>query len=286
MKINAYAKINIGLDVLGRRDDGYHEVRMIMQSIKLHDVLTIEKTDSSQIVITANSKDIPTGQDNLIYKAAKLVIDEYKLRQGIRIDLEKNIPVAAGLAGGSTDAAATIRAMNELFELGLGREELIKHGVRIGADVPYCLTYGTALAEGIGEILTPTDPCPPCHVLLAKPPAGVSTAYVYSHLELDNITHPDIDGILLGIKKKDICDIAHNMGNVLETVTVPELPVIGKLKKIMTDCGSIGALMSGSGPTVFGLFGSDDEMQRAYECIRGSDFSGELFMTGFYDPDR
>ena len=286
MKVKAYAKINIGLDVLGRRDDGYHEVRMIMQSIGLCDELTVEVNDGPQVIISTDRRELPTGDDNLIYKAARLIIEEYGLQSGIKVDLKKNIPVAAGLAGGSTDAAATIRAMNDLFGLGLTTDELAKLGARIGADVPYCIIYGTALCEGIGEILTPTAPCPPCPVLLAKPDEGVSTAYVYSHLKLDGITHPDIDAIITGIEKGDINEIARNMGNVLETVTMREMSVIGKLKQLMCDSGSIGSLMSGSGPTVFGLFETEEDMQRAYDNICGSGFSGDLFMTGFYDPGR
>ena len=286
MTENAYAKINIGLDVLGRRDDGYHEVRMIMQSIGLCDILTIDANDGPQILISTDNGQLSTGEDNLIYKAAKLMITQYALPCGIKVHLKKNIPVAAGLAGGSTDAAATIRAMNRLFGLGLATDELARLGAQIGADVPYCIIYGTVLCEGIGEILTPLDPCPPCNVLLAKPEAGVSTAYVYSNLKLEGISHPDMDAMISGIRCGDINMVARNMGNVLETVTMNEIPVIGELKRIMNESGCIGSLMSGSGPTVFGLFETRKAMQRAYDNIRGSGLSGDLFMTGFYDPGR
>ncbi|MCR5302646.1 MAG: 4-(cytidine 5'-diphospho)-2-C-methyl-D-erythritol kinase [Lachnospiraceae bacterium] len=282
MIINAYAKINLGLDVLRRRADGYHEVRMIMQSIGVHDELTVEKTQDASVKISTDREDLPVGEDNLIYRAAKLMMDEYHLPGGIRAVLKKSIPVAAGLAGGSADAAATLKAVNALYELGLEDSELMKLGVRIGADVPYCILNGTALSEGIGEILTPLDPCPDCGVLLAKPPISVSTGYVYSNLIPDGIVHPDIDAIISGIEKGDIYEIARNMGNVLETVTIPANPVIADIKKVMSDNGSIGCLMSGSGPTVFGLFGSDGSMQKAYDAILATGFSGELFKTEFY----
>lgn len=284
MKIDAHAKINLGLDVIRRRDDGYHEVRMIMQTIGLHDELRIERLEREGIVITTERDDLPVNKDNLIYRAAKLMIDEYSLEGGISVGLTKNIPVAAGLAGGSSDAAATLRAVNELYELGLSDDELAKLGVRIGADVPYCIMGGTALSEGIGEVLTPLAPCPACRVLLAKPPVGVSTAYVYSHLDLKSVTHPDIDRMQKGIDKGDIGTIADAVGNVLETVTVPANPVINDIKKMMNENGALASLMSGSGPTVFGLFLSDDDMLKAYECIKRSGIAPELVMTEIFDP--
>ncbi len=283
MKINAYAKINLGLDVLGKRDDGYHEVRMIMQTVELHDELAIERTDKPGISITTGRDDLGSFEDNLIYKAAKLIMNEYDLAGGIKVDLTKNIPVAAGLAGGSTDAAATLIAVNELFGLGLSQDELKKLGVRIGADVPYCIMGGTALSEGIGERLTLLAACPQCGVILAKPPVAVSTAYVYNHLSIDTVKHPDIDAIIKGIEKKDIGEVSANLGNVLESVTVSEYPVITEIKQVMKECGG-ASLMSGSGPTVFGLFGSDEDMQEAYNRLKESGKVPELFMTRIYDP--
>ena len=286
MKINAYAKINLGLDVLARRPDGYHEVRMIMQTIGVCDVLDITKTGTPGITITSNRNDLPVNEDNLIHKAATLIMGEYDIEGGISVDLTKNIPMAAGLAGGSTDAAAVLKAVNELYGLGLTAEELMRLGVRIGADVPYCIMGGTALACGIGEILTPLKACPHCKLVLAKPVTGVSTAKVYKSLKLDCVKHPDIDAILRGIENGSIREVADNLGNVLETVTVPENPVIEDIKNLMLENGSIGSLMSGSGPTVFGLFTSDDEAKAAFDAVKRSGYAPELFITEIYDPNR
>ena len=285
MRINAYAKINIGLDVLRRRSDGYHEVRMIMQSIGIHDELDIERSSGSGIRINTDRQNLPVNEDNLVYKAARLIMDEYGVKGGLNVNLSKNIPVAAGLAGGSTDAAATLVAVNELYGLGLDKEELRRLGVRIGADVPFCIMQGTVLSEGIGEILTPLKPCPWCRILLAKPPIGVSTAYVYTHLKLDEVTHPDIDGIISGIEKGDLYGIADNMGNVLESVTIPANPVVGDIKDIMRENGAFSVLMSGSGPSVFGMFDNEDDFERAYRSLDGSGLVNELFKTCTFDPN-
>ena len=286
MKINAYAKINIGLDVLKRRVDGYHEVRMIMQSIALHDELEIDRTDERGIFIHTDREDLPVNEDNLIYKAAGLMMDEYDLPGGMRIELTKIIPIAAGLAGGSSDAASAIIAINKLYQLGLKQEELASIGVRIGADVPFCIMGGTVLSEGIGEILTPISPFPGCGILIAKPPVSISTAYVYSHLCLDKITHPDIDGMISGIDRGDIKEISSRMGNVLESVTIEDNPVIEDIKRIMIENGSVGALMSGSGPSVFGLFDSEEMIKKTYEILSGSGLVSELFITEPLDPQN
>jgi 4-diphosphocytidyl-2-C-methyl-D-erythritol kinase len=284
MKINAHAKINLGLDVVGKREDGYHEVRMIMQTIELHDELTVERTEESRIQISTDREDLSVGKDNLIHKAAKLLMDEYDLPGGIKVQLKKNIPVAAGLAGGSTDAAATMIAVNELFDLGLTRDELMKRGVRIGADVPYCIMGGTALSEGIGEILTPIGPCPEWRVLIAKPPVSVSTAHVYHSFRPEKVKHPDIDMIAEGIAQGDFHKVVSNMGNVLESVTMEEVPYIGKIKNTMADQGY--PLMSGSGPTVFGLFETDEAINRAYGDLKKTDHVEDLVITRICDPGR
>ncbi len=282
MKIKAYAKINLGLDVTGKREDGYHEVRMIMQTIELADVLEFERTDERGIVISTDREDLSAGEDNLIYKAAKLLMDEYDLPGGIKVQLQKNIPVAAGLAGGSTDAAATLKAVNELFETGLSQDDLMKAGVRIGADVPYCIMGGTCLAEGIGEILTPIEPCPGWRVLIAKPSVAVSTAHVYRNLRLLDITHPDIDMIAEGIKEKDMDKVARYMGNVLESVTEREVSLIGDIKRDIKNAGGY-PLMSGSGPTVFGLFKDDGGINAAYERLKQKEDVSDLFITRITD---
>ena len=278
MKINAYAKINLGLDVIGKRDDGYHEVRMIMQTIELHDELVVDRTDEAKIDISTGRDDLSAGEDNLIHKAARLMMDEYGLTGGIKVDLTKNIPMAAGLAGGSTDAAATMLAVNELYSLGLSREKLMKLSVRIGADVPYCIMGGTALSEGIGEILTPLTPCPEWKVLIAKPPAAVSTAYVYKHYDAKKAQHPDIDRLIRAIGDADLHAVAESMGNVLESVTINEVPSVGQIKDIMSENGGY-SLMSGSGPTVFGLFEKDEDINRAYECLDRKEYVSDLFIT-------
>lgn len=290
MEINAYAKINIGLDVIRRRPDGYHEVRMIMQQIGLHDILHINREEARGIRIASDREDLSVGEDNLVYKAAKLMMDEYGLTGGISVNLIKNIPVAAGLAGGSTDAAATLVAVNDLYGLGLTQEELMKLGVRIGADVPFCIMGGCALAEGIGEILTPMESRARFKVLLAKPSEGVSTKYVYEHLNFDRMIHPDIDAIAHGLRSEDTEKIALNMGNVMETVTVSEVPSIAGIERIMKDCpGIIRVMMSGSGPTVYGLFAADspDEVIReAYNSIKQSGLAPEVYITDFRYPEN
>ena len=254
ISLKALAKINLGLDVVRRREDGYHEVRMIMQTIQLYDRLDIKRTQEPGIQIQTNLSFLPVNENNLIYKAAKLLMDEFSITDGVSVKLDKRIPVAAGMAGGSTDAAAMLIGVNRLFSLGLTKRELMERGVQIGADVPYCIMRGTALAEGIGEALSPLPPMVKCPVLIAKPSISVSTKFVYQNLKLDDTTiHPDIDRLIDDIKAKNLHDIAAHMGNVLETVTIPNYPVIDEIKKHMLSNGAVGAMMSGSGPTVFGL---------------------------------
>lgn len=253
--INAPAKINIGLDVLRRREDGYHEVKMIMQSIRLFDRLTLTKSDKPGIRLTTNLRFLPVNEDNLVYRSAKLLMDEYKLEGGLDIQLDKRIPVAAGMAGGSTDAASCMLALNDLYELGLSKRQLMKRGVRLGADIPYCILKGTALSEGIGEKISTIPKMPDCYVLICKPGIHVSTGFVYTNLVLDeNTPHPDIDYMITCMKKKDLKTLCQNLGNVLETVTIPAHPEIAKIKETMMQEGALGSLMSGSGPTVFGIF--------------------------------
>lgn len=277
----AMAKVNLGLDVLRRRQDGYHEVRMIMQSVDLYDVLTFEKTEAAGIVIRTNKKNIPTDQRNLIYKAADLLMQKYSITDGLRVTLEKRIPMAAGMAGGSTDAAAVFVAMNELFSLHMTQESMCELAVTIGADVPYCIVGGTVLAEGIGEKLTKLADAPACTLLIAKPSVGVSTKYVYENLHADKLRqHPDIDGMLTAICEDDLDGVAKRLGNVLETVTVKAYPVIEKLKSWMMEHGAVNALMSGSGPTVFGIYKEAQEAQRACEQLRRLDLAQQVETAG------
>lgn len=287
ISLKALAKINLGLDVVRRREDGYHEVRMIMQTIYLYDRLDIKRTQEPGIQIQTNLSFLPVNENNLIYKAAKLLMDEFSITDGVSVKLDKRIPVAAGMAGGSTDAAAMLIGVNRLFSLGLTKRQLMERGVQIGADVPYCIMRGTALAEGIGEELSPLPPMVKCPVLIAKPSISVSTKFVYQNLKLDDTTiHPDIDRLIDDIKAKNLHDIAAHMGNVLETVTIPNYPVIDEIKKHMLSNGAVGAMMSGSGPTVFGLFDDEDTAKKAYKAMRSSHLARQVYLTSVYNNRR
>ena len=289
LSLKAYGKINLGLDVLGRRDDGYHQVRMIMQTVGIFDRIDLIREEQPGIQIETNLFYLPTNENNLVYKAARMLMDEFSIKEGVSIRLRKFIPVSAGMAGGSSDAAAVLFGMNKMFRLELTTEQLMERGVKIGADVPYCILRGTALSEGIGEILTPLPPVPQCQVLIAKPGVNVSTRFVYTNLHANQLKpeqHPDIDGILSGIEKQDIYQIAGCLGNVLETVTVREYPVIQSLKDFMIEYGAIGSLMSGSGPTVFGLFTNPVAAERAFEELRSGTaaiLAKQVYLTSFYN---
>lgn len=287
ISLKALAKINLGLDVVRRREDGYHEVRMIMQTIHLYDRLTITKQKEPGITITSNLSFLPVNENNLVYKAGKLLVDEFQITEGVHVNLQKRIPVAAGMAGGSTDAAAMLYGMNEIFGLKLSRNDLMERGVQIGADVPYCIMRGTALAEGIGEKLKQLPPMVKCPVLIAKPAISVSTKFVYTNLKLDeNTVHPDIDALVRDIKKKDLMSVAQDMGNVLESVTIPEYPVIAEIKEHMMQHGAINAMMSGSGPTVFGLFADEETAKAAYEAMKKSTLAKQVYLTSIYNNRR
>ncbi len=284
IKLKALAKINLGLDVIGKREDGYHEVRMIMQTIHLYDQLEIKKVDGPGISMDANLDFLPLNENNLIVKAAKLMQETYSMKEGVHVSLKKYIPVSAGMAGGSTDAAAVLYGMNELFGLGAKRQQLMELGVKIGADVPYCLMRGTALAEGIGEKLKSLPPVPKCPVLIAKPGINVSTKFVYENLRLDRHTvHPNIDALLDAIRAKDLHALSHNMGNILETVTIHQYPVIEEIKEHMKAHGAINAMMSGSGPTVFGLFEDEKGAQKAYEAMKKARLAKQVYLTSIYN---
>lgn len=255
MRIKAYAKINLSLDVLRKREDGYHELRMIMQTVDLYDELFIEKIPQKKIILDCDKKWLPCDERNLIYRAAQLLYSKKDIKEGVHISLKKNIPTAAGMAGGSSDAAATLVGMNELFQLGCHKTELRSMGVTLGADVPYCISGGTVLSEGIGEILTPLPKTPDGYIVIAKPDLSVSTRYVYENLHADTLTfHPDVDGMINAVNANDLQMIAEKMGNVLESVTIKKYPLLEEMKKELVRQGALGAMMSGSGPTIFGLF--------------------------------
>lgn len=284
--VKAPAKINLALDVTGRRPDGYHDLRMIMQTVALYDELTIRWTPENKI--TVNSSVPITGlrdpEQNLVYRAARLLCEHASIEGGFIIDLKKNIPMAAGMAGGSTDCAAALIGINQLLGLHLTDSILCSLGVTLGADVPYCIQKGTALAEGIGEILTPLSAPPAFHVLLAKPDISVSTAYVYGNLSTDSLTsHPRIDDMVAAIKNKDRDGMTNLLENVLETVTIPAFPVIGDLKNELAALGADGVLMSGSGPTVFALFENESTCRAALDKCKNDHPEYFCIQTTFTD---
>ena len=284
MRLRALAKINLGLDILGKREDGYHEVRMIMQTIQMYDVLEMKKKKEPGISLSVNYPFIPNDERNLVYKAAKLLMDEFQIEQGVSIRLDKFIPVAAGMAGGSSDAAAALVGMNRLFKLGLSEQDLMDRAVNIGADVPYCVMRGTALAEGIGEKLTRIRQVPECYVLVGKPAVNVSTKVAYESLKLDEIqVHPDIDGMIRDIENGDLYSMTSKMGNVFEPGIIGEYPVIKEIKDLMEENGALKAIMSGSGPTVFGIFDDKEKMEKAAEVLRESRLAKTVFATEAYN---
>ena len=280
IRLKARAKINLGLDVLRKREDGYHDVRMVMQTIGIYDRLIITRIPEEDIRIKSNLFFLPVNENNLIYKAAKLLKDSFGFAGGVEIDLNKFIPVSAGLAGGGADAASTLFGINRLFDLGLSTKDLMELGVSIGADVPYCVMRGTALAEGIGEKLTALPPLPRCWILIAKPPINVSTKLVYESLDMNGVDrHPDIDGLIDAIKRQDINGVCSLMGNVLENVTVPLYPVIESIKNDMMDNGAINAMMSGSGPTVFGIFPDEETILKCQAFLKKKGEARQVYIT-------
>ena len=287
LELKALGKINLGLDVLGRRENGYHDVRMVMQTVYLYDRIIMKKSKTPGIRLETNLYYLPVNENNLAYQAAQMLMDEFHIEEGVSIQLDKHIPVAAGMAGGSSNAAAVLFGMNRMFSLGLSQKELMERGVKLGADVPYCIMRGTVLAEGIGEILTPLSPMPKCYVLIAKPAISVSTKMVYEKLDSHEIEdHPDIDGILAGLKAGDLKKVAGSMGNGLERVTVDAYPVIDQIKKMMIKEGALNAMMSGSGPTVFGIFEEKATARKAADAIRDARLTKQVYVTNMHNARR
>lgn len=286
ISVRAFAKINLTLDVTGVRPNGYHEVRMILQNINLYDKLTIRKIVKNEVILSAGQTTLPLGNDNLICKACNAFFASTGISAGIFIDLDKRIPVAAGMAGGSADAAATLQGLNELFETGLSTNQLCDIGVKLGADVPFCIIGGTVLAEGIGEILTPLADAPDCHLLIVKPSAGISTKHVYEALApCEELIHPDTDAMIEAINKKSITEVASKLGNVLESVTIAEVPVIADIKAEMLEMGALGSLMSGSGTTVFGIYDSKAKAEAAFYKFKAGIHGKQTYLTGFINPN-
>ncbi len=287
LELKALGKVNLGLDIIGKKENGYHEVRMVMQTVYLYDRVILERNRTPGITLETNLKFLPVNENNIAYKAADLIRKEFGISEGIKIILDKHIPVAAGMAGGSANAAAVLFGMNRMYGLGLSEEELKKRGVGLGADVPYCIMRGTVLAEGIGEKLTPLPPIPKCYVLIAKPPLSASTETVYEKYDaLEEISHPDIDGIIRGLSEADIRQAAASMGNVLEQVMLKEYPIIGRIKQAMLESGAMGALMSGSGPTVFGLFDSRSAAKAAARKIKSRNLTKQAYVTNVHNVRR
>ena len=298
----AYGKINLGLDALAKRPDGYHELAMIMQTVDICDELTFTATEEPGIVLTVEmvSDDsrqqrrlaarqpimVPADQRNLVWRAANLLMEEFQIRQGVKIHLRKRIPVAAGMAGGSSDCAATLKGINRLFGLGLSLTELQERGVKLGADVPYCLLGGTALAEGIGEKLTVLPDMPDCPMVVAKPGIGISTPFVFKHLRVSELeSHPDIAGMRRAIEEGSLKGVIDRLGNVLETAAIPHFPIVGELKQAMAELGADGVLMSGSGPTVFGIFPSVDAARKAAKELKEKRLAAQVFVTRPCTPE-
>ena len=279
---NAYAKVNLALDVLRRREDGYHDVCMIMQNLSLYDTLTftMEEADTLAITLSCDKGFVPCDERNLIYKAIVLMGETYHLTGHIHVELVKRIPVEAGMAGGSTDCAAAFHAMRELYGLDISDQELMKLGVKLGADVPYCIMAKTAISEGIGEVLTEVAPLPDCFVVVAKPTISVSTKMVYENLHANELQHhPDVAGMIEALKQGDLSGVASRMENVLETVTTKLYPQIEEIKQSMKESGAENAIMSGSGPTVFGLYRGKAIAEQAAEKIRQQYGLSEVYVT-------
>ena len=284
LELKSLGKINLGLDVLGVRENGYHDVRMVMQSLYLYDDVILTKSKEAGITLQSNLHFLPTDERNIAYKAAKMLLEEFQIEEGVSIRLQKRIPVSAGMAGGSSNAATVLFGMNKMFHLGLSEAQLMKRGETLGADVPYCILRGTVLAEGIGEVLTPLHPMPKCYLLIAKPSFSVSTKWVYEKLDAKSaIVHPDIDAIIAGLEEQNLQKIADNMGNVLEGVTITKYPVIEKIKTQMKEAGALNAMMSGSGPTVFGVYRERSDAKKACNIIYKKKLAKQLYIANVHN---
>lgn len=285
IELKAYGKINIGLDVIRKREDGYHDLDMIMQTVGVYDDVIISRKDGTQtyeIEVSTDADVLPNDKGNLAFMAAKVLMEAYDIKAKVKIHINKRIPIAGGMAGGSADCAAVLRGVNQLFQLGLTDEQLQEYGVKLGADVPYCIVGGTKRAQGIGEILTDLPTPPKCYVIIAKPDAFVSTKFVYSHIRPAQIeNHPDIDGIIESIKAGDLYGMCEKIANVMEYVTIPEYPIIQKVKDILKSNGAVNALMSGSGPTVFGIYDDEEKAKQSMDALSGKEFVSQLYLTKF-----
>lgn len=277
----APAKINLSLDVLGKRDDGFHEVAMVMTTVDLADRIVLSEMAEDRIEVSTDSQYVPNDERNIAYKAAKAFKDQYRLQQGIRIDIQKNIPVSAGLGGGSSDAAAVLRGLNRMWSVGASLDDLIELGAVLGSDVPFCILGTTALGTGHGEkVRTLTSP-PPCYVVLAKPNIGISTRHIFPRVSMETLDHPNTDEVIRSLEEKDFTTLCHHIGNALENVTFPLYPEVKRIKDKMMQTGAAGAIMSGSGPTVVGLTGHFSKAKRIYNALKG--FCPEVYIVQLLD---
>lgn len=265
--LRAFAKINLSLDVLGTMENGYHEVKMVMQTVSLFDNVELTKIDDG-ISVECSVRFLPTNSDNLAYRAAEAFFAQTGIKGGVKIYLKKHIPIGAGLAGGSSNAAAVLKGLNMLYSANLSTKQLCDIGTMLGADVPYCIIGGTRLAEGIGEKLSPLPRLPFCHVVLVKPAFSISTKWAYANIDAcTNLVHPPTDKLIEALKQGDLKGVCKNMGNVLEDVSIAHYPILQNVKQELMDLGAIGAQMSGSGPTVFGIFEDEEKARNAKEIL-------------------
>ncbi|MGX7030321.1 4-(cytidine 5'-diphospho)-2-C-methyl-D-erythritol kinase [Vagococcus zengguangii] len=265
----APAKINLGLDILGKRPDGYHDLEMIMASVDLADKLIINELPQDKIIVRTNATFLPVDEKNNVYQAVALVKEQFGIKQGLSVEIKKTIPVAAGLGGGSSDAAAVLRGVNKLWRLGLSKQELSDIGFNVGTDVPYCVHGTTAFVAGRGEIVEPLPPMPQCWVVIVKPQFSVSTRKIFADFDMTGIEHPDIPGLKASILEQDYDKMISLMGNSMERATMQRRPVVREIKEKMMKYGADAALMSGSGPTVFGLCQNYSRAKRVYNAFRG-----------------
>lgn len=282
--LNARAKVNIGLDITGLMANGYHLVDMVMQTLQMHDEVTIRKKKEKGIEIRSNLRYLPLNENNIVFQAAKLMMEEFEITDGLRFDIKKVIPVAAGMAGGSADAASTLMGINRIYGLSLTVEELCDRGLKLGADVPYCIQGGTMHATGIGEHLTRIRKMPDCYVAIAKPKASASTKVVYQRFDqLDEVVHPNMGLLLNHIDRGNLTQIANGMGNVLEQVTIPMIPEIAIIKEVMLKHGALNAMMSGSGPTVFGIYVDKIHAEKAIKELQDMKAMQKCCVTKFWN---
>lgn len=287
IRLKARAKINITLDIIGKRDNGYHDVEMIMQTVELHDRLIMRRIKKDKIMIKTNLPYLPIDERNLVYKIIAYMKEHYSLSGGVFVDLNKRIPVAAGLAGGSSDGAQAIFGINQLYGLDLPLDEMLEIGGKFGSDIPYCMVQGTALATGLGETITYLEPFPEFYVLIVKPKFSMSTQVVYQNFDLNNVTvHPETEKVMEAIKNQDKSVICNNLVNVLETVTPKIHPEINSIKVKIHELGADGVLMSGSGPSVYGLFDDKKKAEKALRVMKKDRSMQFTYLTTIYNRKK